>query len=232
MVRFCLGSVPGRLLSLLSFSPLSSFFFCCLTGVIDVDIRHVENNGEFEVFVLTDVLKEGVLHNGYEVVIYADLEDVIAGKYKAVLSNDHEILVDMPSISRSFLDDSEELVKQQKAAKVHCQRTQEAHDVARNGILKDVKRQTKCRLLRFPEDLDPLSNIIYSPQSTDGEIEISPFPLKRSFDIKGKAHTSTVVRVSWKVSTLEIVKRVVKNSGDSNKAADQLLSRLSGMDIT
>jgi hypothetical protein len=223
----------GRLLSLLlSFSPLSSFFCCCLTGVIDVDIHHVENNGEFEVFVLTDVNKEGVLHNGYEVVIYADLEDVIAGKYKAVLSNDHEIIVDMPSISRSFLDNSDELVKQQKAANLHCQRTQEAHDVARNGILKDVKRQTKRRLLRFSEDLDPLSNIVYSPQSTDGEIDISPFPLKRSFKIKEKEFNSTIVRVSWKVSTLEIEKRVVKSVDDGNKAADQLLARLSGMDLS
>jgi len=231
VVRFCLGSVPGRLLSLLSFSPLSSFFFCCLTGVIDVDIRHVENNGEFEVFVLTDVLKEGVLHNGYEVVIYADLEDVIAGKCKAVLSNDHEILVDMPSISRSFLDDSEELVKQQKAAKVHCQRTQEAHDVARNGILKDVKRQTKCRLLRFSQDLGPLSNAVCSPQSTDGEIKVEPFPLKHDFTVKTNALTSTIVRVSWKVSVVEVEKRVAKSSGDGNEAADQLLSRLTGMGV-
>jgi hypothetical protein len=177
--------------------------------------------------VLTDVKKDGVLYNGYEVVFYADVQDVIDKKYKAVLTSDYEILVHMPSISRAFLDNSDELEKQQKAAKVHCPRTQEAHDVARNGILKDVQRQTKYRLLRFPHDLGSLSNLVFSPDSTDGDITVEPFPLKSKY----KGAPSTVARLSWKVSTVENEKRVVKSSGNRNEAADQLLSRLNGMDM-
>jgi hypothetical protein len=178
--------------------------------------------------VLTDVKKAGVLHNGYEVVFYADVEDVMDKKFKAVLKNEYEILVQMPSLSRHLIDNSEDLVSAQKAAKVHCDRTQEAHDVARNGILKDVKRQTKYRLLRFPQDMGPLSNNIFSPDSTDGEITFEPFPLKAKYNTV----TSTRVRLSWKVSTVEEVKRVVKSSGNRNEAGDTLLARLSGMDIS
>jgi hypothetical protein len=208
---------------------LSSFFCCCLIVVIDVDNRNFENNGEFEVFQLTDVNvnKAGVLHNGYEVVFYADVQDVMEKKFKAVLKNDYEILVQMPSLSRHFTDNSENLVSQQKAALVHCIRTQQAHDVARNGILKDVKRQTKSRLLRFPQDTGPLSNNIFSPDSTDGEIAFEPFPLQTKY----KTATSTHVRLSWKVSAIEEEKRVVKSS-DRNEAGDTLLARLSGMDIS
>jgi hypothetical protein len=208
---------------------LSSFFCCCLIGVIDVDNRNFENKGEFEVFVLTDVNvnKAGVLHNGHEVVFYADVEDVMDKKFKAVLKNEHKILVQMPSLSRHFIDNSENLVSQQKAAMVHCVRTQEAHDVARNGIPKDVKRQTKHRLLRFPKDMGPLSNNIFSPDSTDGEITFEPFPLKAKYETVSSTH----VRLSWKVSAIEKEKRVVKSS-DRNEAGDTLLARLSGMDVS
>jgi hypothetical protein len=87
-------------------------------------------------------------------------------------------------------------------------------------------------LLRFPEDLlDPLTNVVYSPLSTDGEIEIEieRLPFKSAFKIRDHEFSSTTARICWKVSCMEIEERVVKSSSDSNKAAAQLLSRLSVM---
>jgi hypothetical protein len=97
-------------------------------------------------------------------------------------------------------------------------------------LLKEEKRQTKCRLLCFPEDsLDPLTNVVCSPVSTDGEIEneIERLPFKSAFKIRDHEFSSTTARICWKVSSMEIKKRVVKSSSDSNEAAAQLLSRLS-----
>lgn len=214
------------------FSPLSSFFCCCcLTEVIDVDIFHPEQNREFQVFEFTDVNEGGILHNGFEIVIEGDLRDIFEGKYNAYLYSDNEIMVHMPSMSHAFLHESEMLIKKQKAHDTHCSRTQESHDVARNKILKDERRQTKRLLLRFPQDME-LSNNVYSPQSSDdGEIEIETLPFKSEFEAGGHKVTTVTVRISWKVSIVEEEKRVVKSSTDSNKAAAKLTERLSGMEL-
>jgi hypothetical protein len=134
-------------------------------------------------------------------------------------------------MSHAFLYESEMLIKKQKAQGTHCARTQESHDVARNSILKEEKRQTKCRLLRFPHEVNLLSNVVYSPLSTDGEIQIQTLPFKSTFEVGTQKFTSVNAKISWKVSTVEEHKRVVKSSSDSNVAAAQLVARLSGMDI-
>lgn len=182
-----------------------------LTETIDVNVLQPESNREVQVFEFTDVNKDGILHNGFELVLYGDLRDVYNDKYHAFLYNRNEILVQMPSINHSFLYESDKLMAKMREANVYCARTQESHDVARNKILKNDNRQKKRLLLSFPSDFE-LSNTIYSPQSTDGEIESEFVPFGSAFDINGKKYTTTVARISWKVSIVETDKREVKAS--------------------
>jgi hypothetical protein len=136
----------------------------------------------------------------------------------------------MPSMSFAFLHEFEMLIKKQEAHDTHCPCTQESHDVARNKILKDKRYQTKHLLLRFPQGMD-LSNNVYSPQLSDGEIEIETLPFKSEFEAGGYKVTTVTAQISWKISIVEEEKRVVKSKTDSNKAAAKLVERLSGMEL-
>jgi hypothetical protein len=212
---------------MLASSSYLTFFF--LPETVDVNVLHPERNREVQVFEFTDVNRDGVLHNGFEIVVYGDLRDVNNNTYHAFLHGRSEILVEMPSMNHAFLHEFDFLTQRMKDAGSHCGRTQEAHDVARNKILQDGSRLTKRLLLRFPTDIQ-LSMKPYSPEESN-EIEIEIVPFKSDFELAGKFWATTVARVSWKVSVIEIEKRIVKASKDTNRAAEKLSEKLSSMSV-
>ena len=106
----------------------------------------------------------------------------------------------------------------------------ESHDVARNRILKDERSQTRRLLLRFPED-EELSNAVFSPKSSDGEIELEVVPFKREFSIGPlNKFTTSGAQVSWKIAVIGTEARETKAPG--NKGATKLMEKLSSMSIT
>ena len=112
-------------------------------------------------------------------------------------------------------------------------RIEQSHDVTRNNILKDEKHQIKCLLLRFPPKME-LTNAAYSPESTDGEIELDIVPFKSEFSIAdgGEQYTTWSARVSWRVSLVQEVRKVKASSPPvKNKAAEKLAAKLSSMSM-
>jgi hypothetical protein len=133
-------------------------------------------------------------------------------------------------MNHAFLHEYDALVEQMKEFSVYCPRTEVSHDATRNKILKDEYRQTKRLLLSFPCEMK-LSNSPYSPNSTDGEIEIDIVPYQSDFELLDKTWTTTEARISWKVSIIEVEKRVIKASKDKNRAASKLAEKLSSMHL-
>jgi hypothetical protein len=203
-------------------------FFLVPTETIVVDILRPERNREVQVFGFENVNADGVLHDGFEIVVYGDFRDVNDDKYHAFLCNPNEILFEMPSMNHAFLYEHVKLTDWMKEAKVFHPRTQESYDITRNAILKNKDRQTKRLKLRFPSEVQ-LSNSSYSPKSTDGEIECEFVPVRSEFVLNGRNYITTGARVSWKESVVETDKREVAASKETNRAAAKLSEKLASM---
>lgn len=157
-----------------------------------------------------------------------DLRSVHENLYQAYLYSGNEILVKMPLMPYVFLKEFDMLAKKMKDANTHCERTQEAHAVARNKIIQDKVRQAKHLLLRFPSEVD-LSASPYSLQIANDELDIIVVPFVYQYELDGKKWTMTGARLSWKVSIIEAEKHVIKASNDANRAASQLSKKLQSM---
>jgi hypothetical protein len=210
---------------LCSFLP---FFFCFAPStekadIINVDIKHPECNREVIVVPFTDKEMDGILHDGFVFMVEGvDVRDFISKKFKARLVSSNEILVAMPAVSHYWLHDSSAFNACLTRCGLYCQRADEAQAVARNNmLLQNRDRQTKYLLLRFPDNLK-LSNLHFSPNSTDGNIEIDVVPLKNTVDIPGNEMQAAFATVVWKVTVLEDEQRVVRlaaNAAQTNGAA-------------
>jgi hypothetical protein len=198
--------------------------------VIAVDIKNPERNREVFVYEFSNVEIDGVLHDGYEVVMEGDIRDLVKHEvYKAHLVSTNEIMIKAPSMSYSRLQEPELSVAQSKLFNSHCPRIQEAHDVARNEILDEESRRSKYLLLRFPNWV-VLSNQVLSPESQLSEIEMQLNPYETSCEVSSTKYNLTVTEISWKVTVEAERKRVVKVSVDNtNKAVDKLTQLLAGM---
>lgn len=201
------------------------------TETIDVNIAQPERNREIQVFHFTNVKQDGVLHNGFELVVYGDMRDVNSDKYHAFLCSEHEILVEIPSIDHAFLHEPIQLTEAMKKAKAFCDRAQESHDVTRNRMIKHKKQQTKRLLLRFPRGIE-LTNHQYSPKSVDGEIESEFVPYHSEFELAGAKYKTSAARVSWKVAIIESEKREISAADDTNRAAAKLAAKLRSMHLS
>ena len=168
-----------------------------------------ENNDQVQVFHFTSVKKDGALHDGFEIAMEVDMRYLLEDKYSAHLISSNEIMICLPSMSYTFLYNSEAHTKRLMAMGSLCPRTEEVHDVARNQILSERMRQTRHLLLQFPVDLE-LSNDIYSPESEEGEIEFESVPTVEEIEFNNESFKITTLRVSWKVSLIEKKKRSVK----------------------
>jgi hypothetical protein len=202
------------------------------TEIIDVNIAQPERNREIQVFHFTNVKQDGVLHNGFELVVYGDMRDVNSDKYQAFLCSEHEILVEIPSIDHAFLYEPIQLTEVMKKAKAFCDRAQELHDVTRNRMIKHKKQQTKRLLLRFPRGIE-LTNHQYSPKYVNGEILESEFvPYHSEFELAGAKYKTSAAWVSWKVAIVESEKREISAADDTNRATAKLAAKLRSMHLS
>jgi hypothetical protein len=204
------------------------------------DLEHPERNRELFVQPFWNVEQKGVLHNGILIEATCDPRDFMAGKFKARLdpSSSNAILIELPSMRHSKLNESDKFDATKAAFQINCARTQEAENVARNKIMGDPDRQKKHFLLRFPDDMI-LSNKHYSPNSQEeaGEIEMEIVYIETSWTVPEsnpeKKYAMFESVVQWKVSIAEAEPRVVKNTNKagSNKHAEKLAQRLQGMNV-
>jgi hypothetical protein len=222
----------------------SLFLFLCLltaflllppppdkVDVIEVDINCPERNREVKVVQFRDAEIDGILHNGFEIIMEGDLRDLMLDKYSAKLVSDNEILISMPSASHYWLHEPELYFNKCKAFNIHCPRAREAHDVARNDILADEERQIRSLLLRFPENTI-LSNRHYSPKTTDNDLEFEVVPFQTTFVLLGKQFTTTVATIVWKIAVFEEKRRVVvAQSSKGKKGEAKLASRFASMSV-
>jgi hypothetical protein len=94
-----------------------SFFFYCLTAVINVNIDCPEANHEAFVFPLKEIqgVKKGTSYYGYYIMIPMDvrfiLDDQTIEHYKAQLFANHQVLLMMPSWDYSPLYNHDEIIE-------------------------------------------------------------------------------------------------------------------------
>jgi hypothetical protein len=204
------------------------FFLADDYDVIDVDVEYPERNREVLIVGFTDVAKEGVLHNGFDIVVPAvDMRDYLTDKYKLELVSHNELLLTMPAVHAWNLANFDKFFKHQEKYNHLCLRLKQGHDVFHNSILSETKRLTKYLLLRFPKNC-ALSTRHYSEHKTELTCKIAPL-LDVSFDWKNKKGIPQNTNVVyWKVSVKEFRERVVekKTIDDSQTKGEKELSKL------
>jgi hypothetical protein len=172
------------------------------------------------------------LHNGYEVVIMADLRAVATGLYKATLLNAHEIEIEVPTAASSFLENDSSIKTAMVALGHSSGPAEQAHTIQRSGVLNDPTRKTMKFLIRFHKTGESLTNAVFTRNSVPvGEIDSEPTPFSISFQLFQKTWTTTEVWLSWKVTRVENERRMVTVAAVANNSsvAEALAKKLAGM---
>ena len=175
----------------------------------------------------TDVEKDGVLHNGFDIVVQGEIADFVKGRFKAKKLTDNEVLVEMPSASNSYLNHLDNFFENLKRFRIHCNRAQLGHEVARNAILDDDARMTKRLVLRFPEYI-----ILSAHQYTDstGNLSCELIPCQSEFFWQERTITQVHDYILWKVAIQEEEPRVVKCPvADESEGVAKLAAHLGSM---
>lgn len=190
--------------------------------VIDVDINRPENNREVKVIKFMNVVKDGVMHNGFEIILDGDMQDFLADKYHGKLISDHEVLLTIPSMNHAYLHDLESFYNKQKFYETFCPRSQESHDIARYAICADSNRQSKKLLLRFPDDLVLSAAHYHAKDAPEGELNCDMIDHDAGFTWNGRVFVNMLYTVQWKVSILEDAKRILAQARISTKTKGAL----------
>jgi hypothetical protein len=196
--------------------------------IINIDIVYPERNWEVKVIQFRDAEMNGILHNGFEISMEGDLQDLMKDKYKAQLVRDHDILISMPSSSHYWLHEPKEYFDQVTAFGIDCPCTKEAHDVAQNAILSDKNCHVKLLLLYFPEQM-ALSNHHCSPNAGDHELEFKVVPFTSTFGLLGKKFNMTPVTISLKIAVFEEKWHVAREDDKGKKGEAKLSARFASM---
>lgn len=120
---------------------------------IHVDIHSPERNGPVIVQSFTDVEVNGILHNGFMLLLHVEMEDYVSDRFQARLVSSNEVLIRMPSVPNSWLKNMDPFFAFLDEVGESCNRTVLGHQVASNAIAGDTERQTKHLLLTFPESI-------------------------------------------------------------------------------
>lgn len=191
--------------------PVIVFFLADDYDIIDVDVDYPERNREVLIVSFTDVKKDCVLHNGFDIMIpSADMRDYLMDKYKLELVSSNELLLTMPAVHAWNLSNFDKFFAHQEKYNHLCSRSKQGHDVFRNSILLEKKRLTKYLLLCFPENLI-LSTEHYSEHKTELTCKIAPL-LDVSFNWKNENAIPQLANVVyWKVAVKESRERIVES---------------------
>lgn len=168
-----------------------------------------EKNREVTIHFSPNTKRDGKFHDAYEIAVDGDFHDFLQGRFKAWLHSSNSVLVQLPSMDFSWLFEPELINNSIDSTGYSCDQTKDAHMVARNQIIANEDRLTNLFMLRWPREApngaaQQLTNIIYSPNSMDGEIQMEMVPFKSEFELAGKKYATTRVHVRWKVSIVEL----------------------------
>lgn len=208
------------------FLQLTTLVYAATFEITDKEVLRNELLPNLLVFRLQDDKdSNNQYHNGYEVVIIADLRHLIGGLYKATLLSDYEMELVLPTTPASFLEDYSTLQRAMVGWDTLNAAAVKAHETCRAGIMNDSDRKTLKILIRFRTG-EKLTNVLYSPESVPyGEIEPAPTPYETSHVWKGRNWKHTEVWLAFKVSRVEGTARFVAPDASSiisNRAAQRL----------
>jgi hypothetical protein len=183
--------------------------------------------------LLDDIDHKEQWHHGYEIVVIGGLRSTAEGNYKVTLLNEYEVEVCMPTTSSSFLHEYDVLQVALKQWDNHNDAAERAHISCMSGLLHDSDRSSLKILIRFATG-EQLTNAFYTPDAVPfGEVNVSVTPWKTSFHFMGQDWPTTDVWLAWKVSRVELNKRMATTSQSSSKgkAAEELERRARGMNM-
>ena len=211
LVLFLLFSHPS------AFSPLYS-----VHEVINIDLNHPEQNGQFLVVPFMDIEKDGALQNCYEIMIVdSSLQDFLHDKYKAWKIRSNELLISMPSAPYHYLEEFSEFFEElKKVPGNHCKCVQLGHDVACNAIINDDTHHLKHILLHFLKEV--VLNC-WNYADSEGELTCEWCSYENTFWVDGCPFTREYDVLFWMIRVEEESSRVIlKHATDTMKGAAML----------
>lgn len=179
------------------------------------------------VFTFTEKEAGGKLHDGVVVEMNADVRDLDDHFVAHLLPNGHQILISLPGQSAQYRNDYALVEAWERKRGTHCDRVHQSRNVARNAVQLDQNRTSKHLLLNFPKYME-LSNIIYSPDSVDGDITMKLITYKYNFSPDVFSYAT---RATWKLHTIKEDRVVTTPTIRRRTNADELAESMAGMDI-
>lgn len=204
--------------------------------VINVDVDFPEQNREIKVVPFNNVVQDdGVLHDGFDLMMDCDVHDFLNGRYKAELvPGSNKVLITMPSASHTYLHGFGSFFDElKKSPEDYCACAELGHDIVRNAIIAgDEARKTKKLLLCFPEHIVLSTRHYCKAGASKTELKSDMIP----FETKFKWYDEDIVRghdvVFWKVAIHEEEPRIkTLPQSDESKEAAKLLARLKSMSM-
>jgi hypothetical protein len=203
---------------------------------IVVNTEYPERNREVMISHYPDAdTKIGTVVNAYKIAInQADCKDVEMDYIEAYQVSENQILIQMASCDRAFLQGSFPVV---------CAAVEKAHKVTRNGCMDEEgdRGNFKYMLLTFPnhQELDPkpfMDPTTIDAENYDGDMELEGAPFKVSGTIAGSNVTNEYTRVYWTVGIKEArtcyTKKAAKPKKKRKKGIDLLTGKMTGMAIS
>jgi len=204
---------------------------CCLTffilhtgNTVQVDPSRPEGHREFVLVPFQDHPDNGVLHNGFGIeILGADFNAYREGGYRAWLKSTREVVLQLPVARSTFTTDHSRVSYQAQRQRLggHSETYELARTVVRNRILgQNTSRRVYFLLLVFPNDFE-LTNAVFSPNSTMGEIEPQITPVEVSNLINtSRTILGVELDIAWAVTIIEDEPRTVTAAQDSCHAQD------------
>ncbi len=163
------------------------------------------------------------MHNGFSIEINVDIRDVKNQQYHAFLLPDkHRVLIKMPAQCATFTLDYNVVAQKEKQK---CEKVVEARNVSRHAIQDSPDRVWKNVILSFPGYME-LSNLIYSPNASDGGIKMTFVPYAHKVSLSNKEYSALFCRVMWKLHLVEAAERIVEKQGIESNYEDELAKAL------
>ena len=220
LVLFLLFSHPSAL------SPLYP-----VHEVINIDLKYPEQNDQFFVVPFTDIEKDGVLQNGYEIMIMdGSLQDFLHDKYKVWKIRSNELLISMPSAPYHYLKELSEFYKElKKVPGIHYRHAQLGHDMAHNAIINDDTRHLKHVLLHFPDEV--VLNC-WNYADSEGELTCEWCSYETAFQVDGYPFTREHDVLFWRIGVEEESSCVIlKHATDTTKGVAMLTHHFASMSM-
>jgi len=194
--------------------------------VIEVDVDFPENNREVKILKFVNVEKDGVLRDGFEIMLQGDIRDVAMTKYYAKQTKRNEIMLELPSAGATYLERFDSFFRRQEKTgqKNYVKEIEVAHQVTRNAIKRDLTRQTKTLTLVFPQSM-VFDHVMQAKKSGEVVMFQDKIKLRRS----AAEFDTMLCFVYWRFFIYEKEQRLATD--DSDDGCAKLLANLSSMGI-